>query len=145
MTIFVILWWILKNSCFSFKKQISWTYVERAIFFAFKNMDLIFYSGETWKSILCNSNHFKRPWYKGGALHCIESWTFFQKSVFFKKMSKGALWGALCILMRRRYQKWKKRPFFILGLTYHALKAPLRSSISFPPEKNRGFLRWKAQ
>ena len=70
-------WWILKNAWLCFKNRISWSLVDKAIFFAFKDMNLIFYSGETWKSILCNSNHFKRHWYKGGALHCIESWTFF--------------------------------------------------------------------
>ena len=56
-------------------------------------------------------------------------------------MSKGALWGALRILKPRRYQKWKKRPFFDLGLTYHAKKAPSRSSISFGAKKNPSFLR----
>ena len=56
-------------------------------------------------------------------------------------MSKGALWGALRILKPRRYQKWKKRPFFDLGLTYHAKKAPSRSSISFGAKKTPSFLR----
>ena len=56
-------------------------------------------------------------------------------------MSKEALWNALRILKPRRYQKWKKRPFFDLGSTYHAKKAPLHSSISFGTQKTPSFLR----
>ena len=146
LTEFVILWWwILKNAWFCDKNWISWGYIDKSIFFNFKDMDLIFYSGESRESILCNSNQFKRPSQKGGALHWSENWTFLWKNDFFKKISKGALWGALCILKPRRYQKWKKRPFFDLGPTYHVFKAPLRSSILVTARKNPSFLRWYSQ
>ena len=115
MTDFVILWWISKNAWLCDKNQISWSYVDKSIFFNFKDMDLIFNSGESRESILCNSNRFKRPSQKGGALHWSENWTFLWKNHFFKKISKGALWGALCILKPRRYQKWKKRPSALLS------------------------------
>ena len=131
-----------KNARLCDKNQISWSYVDKSIFFSFKDMDLIFYSGESRESILCNSNRFKRPSQKGGALHWSENWTFLWKSHFFKKISKGALWGALCILKPWRYQKWKKRPFFDLGPTYHAFKAPLHSSILAFAKKNPSFLTW---
>jgi len=131
-----------KNARLCDKNQISWSYVDKSIFFSFKDMDLIFYSEESWESILCNSNQFKRPSQKEGALHWSENRTFSWKNEFFKKISKGALWGALCILKSRRYQKWKKRPFFDLGPTYHAFKAPLRSSILVRSRKNPSFLIW---
>ena len=120
------LWWILKTLWFSYKNRISWSYVGSAIFFAFKDMDLIFYSGESWKSILCNSNHFKCPRDKRDAVHYIGSWRFFL-NVFFKKMWKGAFWGALRILKPRWYQKInEKSALFWYGFNISWLQsAPL--------------------
>ena len=48
----------LKNAWFCDKNWFSWGYVDKSIFFHFKDMGLIFCSGESWKPILFNSNQF---------------------------------------------------------------------------------------
>ena len=135
----VLLWWILKNAWFCDKNWISWVYFEKCIFFNFKRY------GSNFLCRTTHTFHFQSvlaPLTQGGDLYWNESWEFSLKNEFFWKMSKGALWGALRILKPRRYQKWKKRPFFDLGLTYHAKKPPLHSSISFGTQKKPSFLRW---
>ena len=125
LSVFYGIW---KCGRFSYKNVISWRYVDRDIFFNMRDMDLIFDSGESWMSILYNSKHDLRPKYKGGAFRYIEHWWKFWKNTFFKKITQGALWGAIRILKPWRCQKWKKRPIFYLELTYHVPKAPPHSS-----------------
>ena len=64
-----------------------------------------------------------------------------KKVRFQKNVKRGAL-GRYLHFEVRTMSEMKKAPFvFYLGLTYHALKARLRSFFSFPPEKNTSFLR----
>ena len=50
----------------------------------------------------------------------------FKKIIFFRKNGFWRLKGAFLILAPYRYQKWKKRLIFDLGLTGFVLKAPFR-------------------